>query len=356
LMDSIRRVGQQEPVKAVRREGGGYWIVDGGRRLEACRRLGLKSIRLVELQLNPQQVLDIAWTSQQRRNFTALEQLLLFRRVVRTQGEGFLTAFAQRHGIRDIEAKKRMMEALEAAGLFALLHAIEKASGFTFNFSHLEVILRREREAWPVLAAFAAANQLSAKRLQEVAANMPLQALEQVLPAWARNLTREELEESQGGPALPSEAEQEQREQGGVVLVGKAYAARCGACGANVFFRAPRLTDPRLSSLVLLRPREEGLLEKQEVLPELLLCRVACTACGAPLLLALGPYELPPSLAEQLASYARREGLHIAKDLSMGTLSWDAVRARWLFSEGEPTAPRLHATGHSAKGVAGEVM
>jgi ParB family transcriptional regulator, chromosome partitioning protein len=108
LLLSIREKGVLEPI-VVRPIQEGFEVVAGNRRLEACRRLGIRKVPCHIVGLDDKQAYEISLIENlQRRNLNPIEEARAFKKYVDEYGYGSLSELARRIGKSEPYVSKRI--------------------------------------------------------------------------------------------------------------------------------------------------------------------------------------------------------------------------------------------------------
>jgi ParB family chromosome partitioning protein len=95
---SIAEKGLLEPI-VVRSVGGGFEVVAGNRRLEACKRLGMRSIPCHVVDLDDKEAFEISLVENiQHETMNAIDEARAFRKYVDDYGYGGITELAEKIG------------------------------------------------------------------------------------------------------------------------------------------------------------------------------------------------------------------------------------------------------------------
>ena len=98
LAASIKEKGLLEPI-VVRPEDGGFEVVAGNRRLEACKRLGLRSIPCHVADLNDREAFEVSLVENiQHETMNAIDEARAFKKYVDEYGYGGISELAEKIG------------------------------------------------------------------------------------------------------------------------------------------------------------------------------------------------------------------------------------------------------------------
>jgi ParB/RepB/Spo0J family partition protein len=376
LAESMKMMGQVQPGKATEQanaDGAGarYLVYIGCRRLVACKKASLKYFKAIVVKEVDEGRLqrELLTENVKRANLSVLEELNMLANYSKHLYS--LDELAKDIGLSQRLVRERVMLATRIQGknLVETFYKIERISGFSFTYRHIEKITALEEDKWLPLAIHAAELNWKAEDIESLGRRLTLDSLMETLPAWGRQFTQKEqpgeagrsevgVQASQAEPSTshvqsgPSEAheEEEENEHPEVdspsryqTVARSAQFLICPKCGSESVVELPRYPDA-----TLFRPGQADEKGKQAVslgkesMPFVIaVALMTCTndRCGRRLVVTLD------QSGEGLALAGRKELLAlIGKGLEpenggRGALVWDDVEGIWLKSQlkGEDT-------------------
>jgi hypothetical protein len=364
LVESIAAVGQVQPGKALQASAKGSGrgknqVYIGLRRLVACEKAGLKHFKaLVVSDIDEGRIQrEILTENTKRANLSVLEELNLLANY--SKGGYSLNDLARDMGLspRFVRARVSVAVQLQGRGLIETFYRVEKVSGFTFNYRHMEEITALEEDRWLPVSIQAAEHNWKAEQIGTLGTRLETPYLIQALPEWGRQFVKQASPQTAtstsatttnnaatsgqqggasvastttgGGQALPP-AEGHSRYQ---TVTDSSRFLVCPSCGSEspvefpVYPQATRFIPGKVD-----RERSAVPLEKKPVPLVAGLSSMKCVneECGKTLTFAqdlLGDGQ-PLVRSEDLLSLI--SGALQAGDGGVGSLVWDGKEEAWL--------------------------
>ena len=277
LVESMAAVGQVQPGKAlqVSAKGSGRGknqVYIGLRRLIACEKAGLKHFKaLVVSDIDEGRIQrEILTENTKRANLSVLEELNLLANY--SKGGYSLNDLARDMGLspRFVRGRVSVAVELQGRGLIETFYRVEKVSGFTFTYKHMEEITALEEDRWLPVSIQAAEHNWKAEQIGTLGTRLETPYLIQTLPEWGRQFVKQA--NPQTATSISSTATNNAAtsgQQGGVKPSFNDRGRRAGASSCrgpftisddNGFFSIPRSAPAaglraRSSSRSIRRPR-----------------------------------------------------------------------------------------------------
>jgi ParB-like chromosome segregation protein Spo0J len=365
LVESIAAVGQVQPGKALQASAKGSGrgrnqVYIGLRRLIACEELGLKHFKaLVVSDIDEGRIQrEILSENTKRANLSVLEELNLLANY--SKGGYSLNDLARDMGLspRLVRGRVNVAVQLQGKGLIETFYRVEKVSGFTFTYRHIEEIAALEEEdRWLPVSIQAAEHNWKAEQIGTLGTRLATPYLIQALPEWGRQFVKQTSAQTAGSTSAATSNAATNGQHGGVSLPpttttggGQAVPATedhsryqtvtdssrfliCPSCGSEspvefpVYPQATRFIPGKVD-----RERSAVPLAKKPVPLVAGLSSMKCVneECGKTLTFAqdlLGDGQ-PLLRSEELLSLI--SGALQAGDGGVGSLVWDGKKEAWL--------------------------
>ena len=198
LVESIAAVGQVQPGKAlhVSAKGSGRGrneVYIGCRRLIACEKAGLRHFKaLVVSDIDEGRIQrEVLTENTKRANLSVLEELNLLANY--SKGGYSLNDLARDMGLspRFVRARVSVAVQLQGRGLIETFYRVEKVSGFTFTYRHMEEITALEEDRWLPVSIQAAEHNWKAEQIGTLGTKLETPYLIQTLPEWGRQFVKQ---------------------------------------------------------------------------------------------------------------------------------------------------------------------
>jgi ParB/RepB/Spo0J family partition protein len=222
LVESIAAVGQVQPGKALQASAKGSGrgknqVYIGLRRLIACEKVGLRHFKaLVVSDIDEGRIQrEILTENTKRANLSVLEELNLLANY--SKGGYSLNDLARDMGLspRFVRGRVNVAVQLQGRGLIETFYRVEKVSGFTFTYRHMEEISALEEERWLPISIQAAEHNWKAEQIGTLGTKLETPYLIQTLPEWGRQFVKQASPQTAASTSAATNTAATSGQQGG---------------------------------------------------------------------------------------------------------------------------------------------